>query len=107
MKRSLIKHRPRLRLLMPAQVIPGVPFEATVIVEASREVELESIQIVIDGEERARTGSDQYSTRNKVTLCRVVGRAAGKVRVQPGSSRYSCSLVLPSTIPPSYIARNV
>lgn len=102
---SLIKHRPKLHLLLPSAVSPGQRLAGVVVLEARREVRVEQVAIQLLGAERSVVGSGKHATHSSRTLLRL-GAVLSKARtLRPGAARFAFELELPAGLPPSYEGR--
>ncbi len=107
---ALIKHRPRIGLLLPTFLHPGQEVKAVVVLDARHEVGIESLDIRLDGKEwgYATTGMvgsmpvSQSLTRAVVSLG---ARLSGPRTIAPGRTELSCRFSLPDKLPPSYRGR--
>lgn len=104
---ALIKHRPRIRLLLVPQLEPGETFVATVIVEARRVVPVEVIEVDLEGVEERSIGSGQYKIVRRRDICFLRARIDPGGELPVGRSEYRCRFTLPASAPPTYAGDRV
>lgn len=108
---ALIKHRPRIQLLLPAVLRPGQGVKATVVLDVRHEVAIESLDVRVDGKEwgYAMTGMvgtvplSQTSTKSLLSLS---SRLSGPRTLSPGKLQLPFRFSLPGGLPPSYRGRS-
>ncbi len=98
----LIKHRPRLRLLLPRSVTRGETFVATAVLEARHAVAIEWLDVRLDGWLRATVGSGQATSRYAKEIVRSRARLSGPREIPVGTTRFDCRFTLPPRAPPSF-----
>lgn len=102
---GLIKHKPKLSLLVQQELHPGGVYNAQVIVQARREVPIDWLKVRLEGEERGTigTGQSQRTFRRRfvglgATLCE--SRTLSK-----GRTEFRFRFEIPPNSPPSYRGR--
>ncbi|MCG8420623.1 MAG: hypothetical protein MJE77_22110 [Proteobacteria bacterium] len=98
----LIKHRPRIRLMLIPELKPGETFVATVVIEARREVAVEYIDVDFEGIEERSIGSGQYKLVRRSDICYLRARITLESPLAEGRSEYRCRFSLPASAPPTY-----
>ncbi len=108
---SLIKHRPRIGLLLPPVLYPGQEVKAVVVLDARHEVAIESLDIHFQGKEwgyatTGMVGSVPVAQAMTKTLLSLGARLAGPRTLAMGRTELSCHFSLPEELPPSYRGRS-
>ena len=99
---AIIKHRPRIRLMLAPELQPGETFVARVIVEARREVDVDYIEVDLEGTEERSIGSGQYQMIRRRDICYLRARVTPSGTLPKGRSEYRCRFSLPADAPPTY-----
>jgi hypothetical protein len=99
---ALIKHRPRIRLLLAPEVRPGEEFVATVVIDAKREVPIENLVVELTGTERGTVGGGKSAVTQDWNICRLRAVLSDATTIQPGKTEYKCRFAIPAGAPPSY-----
>ncbi|MCA9667009.1 MAG: hypothetical protein KC503_15525 [Myxococcales bacterium] len=98
----LLKRRPRVRLMLPKVVLPGERFQALVVLEAKREVEINSVKLELVGSESMHTGSGQGAAHRTYHLVRLRADLRGRGKLARGRHELPCNIELPQGLPPTY-----
>lgn len=93
----LLPTRPTVRLMAPRVVVPGVPFEVTVQLEAKKQVEIEWCDL----EARGRAIHGESITPVMLPLG---ARLSARRVLDVGTTTFPCRLTLPVTAPRSCVA---
>jgi len=99
---ALIKHRPKISLMVPRILLPGQEFCATIVVEARRPVPVEWLDVTLEGTENSRVGSGQYQSRQSYHIVKLYARVTGEGELPEGRTEYRCRFTIPPGAPPSY-----
>jgi hypothetical protein len=98
---GVLRHRPRIRLRLYPEVYPGEVVDVAVILDARREVTVDSIDVLFRGYERVLAGR-AWQTNN---LIQRGLRLSGRRALPRGRSELPCRLELPRELPPAYEGR--
>jgi len=99
---GLLKTRPRIRARVPNEIRPGDQLLATVLLDCKREVEVDFVDVVVEGTEGWRIGGGQNSVSRRLTLLRLGARLCDERTLPEGETELSVRIPLPDDAPPSY-----
>ncbi|HJL16786.1 MAG TPA: hypothetical protein RMH99_14075 [Sandaracinaceae bacterium LLY-WYZ-13_1] len=99
---GLIKTRPRVRVRVPNEIRPGDRFLATVQLDCKRTVEVDFVDVVLEGSEQWRTGGGEHSTTRRWTPIHLAARLCGAKTLPAGETALQVRIPLPPDAPPSY-----
>jgi hypothetical protein len=99
---GLLKTRPKIRARVPNEIRPGDSFLATVLLDCRREVEVDFVDVVVEGTEGWRVGSGNHTVSRRLTLVRLGARLCGARTLPEGRTELSVRIPLPPDAPPSY-----
>ncbi|MBX3269821.1 MAG: hypothetical protein KF729_06150 [Sandaracinaceae bacterium] len=98
----VLKSRPRVRVRVPTEIRPGDEFRATVVLDAKRPVDVERIDVRLDGVERWQMGSGNTSTGRTNPFLSLGARVAEARTIPAGHTELSVFIPLPADAPPTY-----
>lgn len=98
---ALLKSRPKIRVQVPSEIKPGDEVHAVVLLECKREVEIEHVDVVLNGSESWTVGAGESSTSRSDTLIHLGARIAQRRVLPRGTTQLPVRFPLPSELPPS------
>lgn len=99
---GLLKTRPTIRVRVPNEIRPGETFLATVLLDCRREVEVDFVDVTIEGTEAWSVGSGEHRVSRRRTLLRLAARVSEARTLPEGRTAQSVRIPLPREAPPSY-----
>jgi hypothetical protein len=96
------KVRPQVRLRLYPEVYPGQTFDVAVLLDSSREVSVERVDVTFRGLETS--WGNPYTARQD-NLIELAARVSGPCRLAPGRTELACRIPLPADLPPTYDGR--
>gem|GEM_PF-2711077 len=102
---ALLKHRPKLRLKTPRELRAGNSFQATVVIDAKREVPVDNVTISLIGKEQGRVGFGKNAVGQTVQIIKLTAELAGKTVLPAGRTELPCRFDLPVDTAPSYVGK--
>ncbi len=102
---AIVKHRPKIRLLIPRELAAGASHEARVVLEARRSVPIDWLRVELHGFERGTVGSGQYASTRQVELMLLRADLSTGRALPAGRSEFPFTFALPPALPPSYRGR--
>ncbi len=102
---GIIKHRPRISLLVEREITVGGTHQASVVVDAKREVPIEWLRINLCGIERGTIGSGEHKTRKSWTFLNLRAELSGPKTLPVGRSEFPVRFDIPADVPPSFRGR--
>lgn len=101
---SLIKTRPKVRLVLPTHVFPGDEVRAEVLLDARRPVAVQGVSATLEGHEYVATGAGEHRRSQSRPLIGLRATLAEDAELPEGRTRMPCIFRLPPGLPPSYDA---
>lgn len=102
---GIIKHRPVISLLVDREIVVGGSHQATVVVDARREVPIDWLRITLRGAERGTVGAGEHQTTKRLDFLNLQAELAGARVLPAGRAEFPVRFDLPDTAPPSYRGR--
>lgn len=103
---AILKTKPKINLLMQRELEPGGAYGAQVVMQASRDVPVEWINVRIDGEERATIGAGEHQRVLRRQLLRLGAELSGKRTLPKGRTELAFRFEVPPGLPPTYRGRS-
>src|SRR5258706_4795635 len=99
---SLVKHRPKIKLYLPATAYPGRSVRATVELDARHVVPIQHLDVRLDGSLlSARQHLPAGSRFATAALIRLGARLSEAREIPVGQTRLQCQVSLPENLPPT------
>ncbi|MBW2528189.1 MAG: sporulation protein [Deltaproteobacteria bacterium] len=102
---KLIKHRPTVRLRLPAEIHPGEKVRVETVIDAKRPVGVDAITAEVNGNEECTVGSGKSSRTYRKHLVRLKAGLSGPREIPTGRTTIPWHFTLPEDAPPSYDGR--
>jgi hypothetical protein len=101
---SIVKRRPKIRLKLPAELHPGEPFSAKVLLEVGGDeaLQVDGVSLTIAGTETASIGAGKSRSTQRVRFPPLVDELSGPTLLEPGSHAFRATFKLPEDAPPTY-----
>ena len=103
---GIIKHRPRISLLVEREIKVGGNHHANVVVDADREVSIEWLRIDLQGNERGSIGSGDHKTTKSWRFLNLRAELSGARTIPVGRTEFPVRFDIPSDVPPSFRGRS-
>lgn len=101
---SLIKTRPKVRLVLPTHVFPGDEVRAEVLLDARRPVEVGAVSATLEGYGYVATGAGEHRRSQRRHLVGMRADLTGPAELPKGRTKMPCIFRLPQGLPPTYDA---
>jgi len=98
----ILKSRPRIRLRLLSELRPGRDFVAEVVLDAKRPVQVEWVDLTLEGLERSSWRSGKQTRSAQRSIVHLRGRAAGERTLPTGQTKLPVRFMLPADAPASY-----
>lgn len=103
---ALLKTKPKINLMMQREILPGGAYGAQVVMQASRDVPVDWINVRIDGEERATVGAGEHQRVLRRRLLSLGAELSGKRTLPRGRTELAFRFEVPPGLPPTYRGRS-
>lgn len=104
---ALLKSRPRIGLRIPNEIRPGLDFQAVVVLDCRRAVEVDHVDVVIEATESWSYGSGENASSRRTTLLRLGARLSEARTLPAGKTELPVRIPLSTEAPPSYRGTHV
>jgi len=99
---AILKSRPKVRVRVPSEIRPGDEIRAVVVLDCRREVDVEGVNVRLEGEERWTVGSGDSSVTRRHTFVALGARLADRRTLPKGRTELNVRIPLPADAPPTY-----
>ena len=99
---ALLKSRPKIGLRIARELRPGGTSLALVVLTCRRPVEVEHVDVILEGREQWTYGSGNARASAGSTFMRIGARLSGARRLPAGVTELSTSFTLPGDVPASF-----
>lgn len=99
---GLLKTRPKVEVRVPAEIIPGDHFEALVVLDCERAVEVDYVDVLLVGRERWAVSNGNTASGQRRVICRLGARLSEATELPEGRTTLRVTMPLPPDCPPSF-----